>query len=116
MPAAHSQVNRMANAPGVNSEDFIPNVLQSQLPVLVDFWAEWCGPCKALGPAIDQFAAEYAGRLRVVKCDVDSNSELATEYGIMSIPAVLLFKDGKEVDRVVGNLPQQIKWMIENHV
>lgn len=105
----------MANAPSINSSDFKSKVLESESAVLVDFWAEWCGPCKAIGPLIDKLAADYAGKVDVVKVDVDSNQDLAAEYGIMSIPALVVFKGGKEVDRVVGGIPAQITAMIDRH-
>ena len=87
--------------------EFDQQVLKSDVPVLVDFWAEWCGPCKAIGPSIEQIAQEYAGKAKVFKIDVDAESDLATKYGIMSIPALVLFKGGKEVDRMVGAAPKQ---------
>ncbi len=96
----------MAANLAVTSSEFEQNVLKSELPVLVDFWAEWCGPCKAIGPSIEQLATEYAGKAKVYKLDVDSEGELAMQYGVMSIPALLVFKDGKEVDRMVGAAPK----------
>jgi thioredoxin len=76
-------------------------------PVLVDFWAEWCGPCRALAPALNQLAAEARGRYRVAKLNVDENPQMASRYGIRSIPAMLIFKDGRLVDTLVGNQPKQ---------
>lgn len=75
-------------------------------PTLVDFWAPWCGPCRALSPIVDEVADELASRVSVVKCNVDENTEIAMEYGVMSIPTLVLFKDGQEVSRTVGALPK----------
>jgi thioredoxin 1 len=83
----------------------------------VDFWAEWCGPCKAIGPYVEEIASEYSGKARVFKVDVDSDHELAAKYGIMSIPALLVFKGGKEVDRHVGAMPKAgIQGLIDRHL
>ena len=92
----------MASNLGVTGSEFSEKVLKSDVPVLVDFWAEWCGPCKAIGPAIEQIAGEYDGKAKVFKVDVDADPDLASEYGVMSIPAVFLFKGGKVVDQHVG--------------
>jgi thioredoxin 1 len=92
----------MASTLGVSTAEFKEKVLDSDVPVLVDFWAEWCGPCKAIGPAIEQLAAEYDGKAKVYKVDVDANPDLATELGVMSIPAVFLFKGGQIVDQQIG--------------
>jgi len=101
----------------VSSKEFEDKVLKSPIPVLVDFWAEWCGPCKAIAPAIEQLAQEYAGRAAIYKVDVDADGEVASRFGIMSIPALLLFKDGKEVDRMVGAAPKEhIAAMIERNL
>lgn len=92
----------MASNLGVSTAEFKDKVLASEVPVLVDFWAEWCGPCKAIGPAIEQLAGEVDGKAKVYKVDVDSDPDLASEYGVMSIPAVFVFKGGKVVDQQVG--------------
>ena len=104
----------MADNLAVTSSEFNDKVLTSDIPVLVDFWAEWCGPCKAIGPSVEQLAAEYSGRAKVLKVDVDHEGELATRYGVMSIPALLVFKDGKVVDSMVGAAPKaQIAALID---
>lgn len=104
----------MANNLAVTASEFQEKVLGSDVPVLIDFWAEWCGPCKAIGPSIEQLAAEYEGRAKVFKVDVDSDGELASQYGVMSIPALLVFKDGKVVDQMVGAAPKpQIAALID---
>ena len=90
----------------ISSTEFSDKVLNSDVPVLVDFWAEWCGPCKMIGPSVEQIATEYDGRAKVFKVDVDSNGDIASQYGIMSIPALLVFKGGKVVDQMVGAAPK----------
>jgi len=96
----------MGNAVAVTDQSFDQEVLQSPVPVLVDFWAAWCGPCKAIAPTVDQMAIEYAGKLKVVKVDVDANMEVSNRYGIMSIPSLVLFKNGQMVEKIVGALPK----------
>ena len=86
--------------------NFEEEVLKSELPVLIDFWAVWCGPCKMIAPSIDQLANEYEGKAKIGKVDVDNNQQIATKYGIRSIPTLLIFKDGKMVDQIVGALPK----------
>ncbi len=96
----------MQNTIIVTDENFDREVLQSDLPVLVDFWADWCGPCKVLGPTINELASEYRGKAKVAKLDVDSNT-IAGRFGIRSIPTVLLFEDGKVNRSYVGVQPKQ---------
>jgi thioredoxin 1 len=91
----------------VNDADFEKQVLQSETPVLVDFWAAWCGPCRALAPVVDAVAQEYDGKLKVVKMDVDKNNMTPGRYGIRGIPALLVFKGGKVADQIVGYVPKE---------
>ena len=86
----------------VTDKDFQEKVLDSDKPVLVDFWAAWCGPCRMVGPIIDELSTEYEGKAVVAKMDVDQNQEFAAKYGVRNIPTVLLFKDGELVNRQVG--------------
>ena len=88
----------------VTDDSFEPDVLQSNTPVLVDYWAEWCGPCKMIAPILDEVASEYADKLKIAKLDVDQNAETAQKYGIRSIPCLMLFKDGDIVATQVGAL------------
>jgi thioredoxin 1 len=90
----------------LTSANFEAEVLKSTTPVLVDFWAEWCMPCKMIAPVVDQLAADYAGRLKVGKINVDQENELAAQHNIVSIPTLLVFKDGKVVRQKVGAVPK----------
>lgn len=82
--------------------NFDQEVLQSEVPVLVDFWAEWCGPCKALGPLIDELATEYQGKVKVGKLDTDANTQISTKYGVSAIPTMILFQGGEIKEKIVG--------------
>jgi len=85
---------------------FDAEVLKSPLPTITDFWAAWCGPCKMIAPILDQLAAEYEGKLKVTKLDVDQNPTVASRFGVMSIPTLVLFKNGEAVERLVGYMPK----------
>ena len=90
----------------VSETSWDEQVINSELPVLVDFWAEWCGPCKMIAPAVHDLAVEYTGKLNVAKVDVDDSPNIAMKYGIRSIPALIFFKDGQPVDQIVGAVPK----------
>ncbi|HWR51939.1 MAG TPA: thioredoxin [Bryobacteraceae bacterium] len=106
-----------ANTLSVTDTNFDTEVVNSAVPVLVDFWAEWCGPCKMMSPTVEQVATEYAGRLKVVKVDVDENGGTAMRYNIRGIPTLLLFKGGKVVESRVGAVGKsEVLKMLERHV
>ncbi len=103
----------------VTDESFPSEVLESDIPVLVDYWAAWCGPCRMAAPVLEKIAEEYEGRLKVCRVNVDENREVAGQYRIMSIPTMLLFKDGELVDQITGvtpNFERDLKRKIDPHV
>jgi thioredoxin 1 len=96
----------MGKAIQVTDATFAAEVLQSDKPVLVDFWAEWCGPCRMIAPVVEEMAGEYEGKAKIVKLDVDANPQVSMQFGIRSIPTLLIFKNGKIVDQIVGAVPK----------
>lgn len=100
-----------------NDSNFKQEVLSSDLPVLVDFWAEWCGPCQMVAPIVEAIAKKYKGKLKVCKVNVDEAPSTSSEYGIMSIPTLAIFKKGKVVDKVVGAVPEsELASKIDSHI
>ena len=101
----------------INDADFETTVVQSDIPVLVDFWAPWCGPCKMIAPILDEIATEFAGKAKIVKINVDDNQLVAGQFGVRSIPTLLLFKNGQLVATQVGALPKnQLAAFINQHL
>lgn len=100
----------------VNEENFENEVLKSSKPVVVDFWAPWCGPCRMATPVVEAISAEYAGKVLVAKVNTDENSDIAGEYGIMSIPTFFLFKEGKQLARIVGFSEDDIRKLITSNI
>ncbi|MBN1526415.1 MAG: thioredoxin [Candidatus Omnitrophica bacterium] len=101
----------------VNDKNFKQEVLESDLPVLVDFWATWCGPCLMVAPAVEQIARKYKGKLKVCKLNVDEAPETTSGYDIMSIPTLAIFKKGKVVDKIIGALPEaELETAVKSHI
>jgi len=104
----------MSNPIELTDDSFEKDVINSDKPVLVDFWAEWCGPCRMVAPIVEELADEYEGKAKVGKVDVDSNPQISAKYGIRSIPSLLIFKNGEVVDQIVGAVPKaQLKKQLE---
>src|SRR5262245_19655219 len=107
----------MSNAIPVTDASFESEVLKSGTPVLVDFWAPWCGPCRAVAPAVDAIATEFTGRMKVVKLNTDEEQEVPIKYGVGSIPTLMVFKNGEMVERILGNRPKaELVALLSRHV
>ena len=103
------------NTISINEDSFQKAVLDSEKPVLVDFWAPWCGPCRAVAPVVEELANEYKGKIEFAKLNVDEAPFVASKYGVMSIPTILVFKDGKPVQQAIGYQPKdQLKKLLDN--
>ncbi|MBF50900.1 MAG: thioredoxin [Dehalococcoidia bacterium] len=107
----------MSNVIELNDSNFDDEVVKSDLPVLVDFWAEWCGPCKMIAPSVEKISEEYSDKLKVGKLDVDSNPNISSTFGIRSIPTLLIFKNGSPVDQIVGAVSKEvISAKVDSHI
>lgn len=107
----------MSSAAPVTDASFKEEVLDSNIPVLVDFWAPWCGPCRMVAPVVDEIAQQYEGQVKVVKLNTDENPNVASQYGIRSIPTLMIFKGGQRVDMVVGAVPKTtLATTLEKHL
>jgi thioredoxin 1 len=112
-PAAELVVESNGSPVHVTDETFEDVILNAEVPAMVDFWAPWCGPCRMVGPVVEELAEKYDGRAVIAKLNTDENGEMASRLGIMGIPTLILFKDGQEVDRIVGFVPRQT---LEGHL
>ena len=97
----------MSEPTHITDDTFEAEVIQSNMPAIVDFWAPWCAPCHMIAPILEEIAADYDGQLKVAKLDVDQNPKVATQFGVMSIPTMILFKDGEAVERLIGYMPKE---------